>query len=263
MSEINVPFGVVLMSNGMIETGTSPEPALASTVNEISPRPKVLPGLSVVDVPGVATVSNPKRSLVAGGGGGVTIRLPPKSESATLLPTKMYELAVVDVVAFVNKTPEAPGTRSSNWKPATLKDWVLVEGLSRSSSSVPEKPGGTARTMAYFTGTTSTTREPARAGLGWPMALSSKTAAAITPSEACRRGQSASLEKRRIRIRVLIPASMVVSCLRKKTQSRHLWRIMFRRGASGCLCDPVPRGHHGHSDQVLGSFVPIRVRTAR
>src|SRR5271157_6425654 len=75
LSEIRVPFGAVLMSNGMIETGTIPEAALASTVKEISPRPKLLPGLSVVDELEVATVSNPSRSFVAGGGGGLTIRL--------------------------------------------------------------------------------------------------------------------------------------------------------------------------------------------
>jgi hypothetical protein len=47
-------------------------------------------------------VSNPCTSFVGGGGGGLTIRLPPNNESATLLPAKMYELEVVDVVAFVN-----------------------------------------------------------------------------------------------------------------------------------------------------------------
>src|SRR5271157_3751649 len=89
LSEIRVPFGAVLMSNGMLETGTVPEAALAPTVKEISPRPKLLPGFSVVNVPEVATVSNPCRSLVAGGGGGLTIRLPPNNESAVLLPAKM------------------------------------------------------------------------------------------------------------------------------------------------------------------------------
>ena len=89
LSEIKVPFGAVLMSNGMIETGTIPEAALALTVKEISPRPKLLPGFSVVNVPEVVTVSAPSRSLVAGGGGGLTSRLPPKCELAMLLPAKM------------------------------------------------------------------------------------------------------------------------------------------------------------------------------
>src|SRR5208337_1307439 len=89
LSEIRVPFGAVLMSNGMIEAGTIPEAALASTVKEISPRPKLLPGFSVVNVTGLATVSNPCRSIVGAGGGGLMIRLPPNNESAMLLPAKM------------------------------------------------------------------------------------------------------------------------------------------------------------------------------
>jgi len=89
LSEIRVPLGAVLMSNGMIETGTIPGAAFASTVKEINPRPKLSPGFSVVNVRGVATVSDPSRSFVAGGGGGLTIRLPPKNESAMLLPAEM------------------------------------------------------------------------------------------------------------------------------------------------------------------------------
>ena len=113
LSEISVPLGAVLVSNGMIEIGTTAEAAFGATVKEIRPRPKLLPGLSVVYVFGVATVSNPKRSFVAGGGGGLTIKLPPKNESATLLPAKIYVLAVVEVVAFVKRTPDPLGSREA------------------------------------------------------------------------------------------------------------------------------------------------------
>src|SRR5271157_2449057 len=207
LSEIRVPFGAVLMSNGMIEAGTIPEAALASTVKEISPRPKLLPGFSVVNVPGVATVSNPCRSLVGGGGGGLMVRLPPNNESAMLLPAKIYEPAVVDVVALVNRTPDPPGTWSSNWKPATLNDWVLVEGLSRSSSRVPAKPGGTVTFV--LAGTTSTTSKSARAVRGCPMAPSSTNAAAIAPRGESRRGRTGNLEEGRTRVRIRITARMV------------------------------------------------------
>jgi hypothetical protein len=93
----------------MIVRGTTPEAALASTVKETSASPKLWPGASVVNVWGVATVSNPCRSFVAGGGGGLTISLPPKNASATLLPAKIYELATVDVLAFVKSTPDPTG----------------------------------------------------------------------------------------------------------------------------------------------------------
>ena len=159
-------------------------------------------------------------------------RLPPKCELAMLLPAKMYDSAVVDAVALVNRTPDPPGTWSSNWKPATLNDWVLLEGLSRSSSRVPAKPGGAVTFV--LAGTTSTTREPARAVIGCPMTPSSTTAAAIAPRGVSRRGRTGNPEEGRTRVRFRITASMVVGCLRKKalvtffapndsTRSLRLW----------------------------------------
>ena len=135
----------------------------------------------------------------------------------------------MDVVALVNRTPDPLGTWSSNWKPATLNDWVLLEGLSRSSSRVPAEPAVT----FVLAGTTSTTREPARAVIGCPMAPSSTTAAAIAPRGVSRQGRTANLEEGRTRVRVRITTSMVVGCLRKKTLVTSL-HLTIQRGASGC-----------------------------
>ena len=158
-------------------------------------------------------------------------RLPPKCELAMLLPAKMYDSAVVDVVALVNRTPDPPGTWSSNWKPATLNDWVLLEGLSRSSSRVRAEPGGGDIRVGWDD---LDDQGAGRAVIGCPMAPSSTTAAAIAPRGVSRRGRTGNPEEGRTRVRFRITASMVVGCLRKKalvtffapndsTRSLRLW----------------------------------------
>ena len=217
LSEIRVPFGAVLMLNGMIETGTIPAAALASTVKEISPRPKLLPGFSVVTCRGRHGVE-PLQVARRWGWRGADDQAAPEERVGDAV-------AGEDVIGrgrggVGEQDPRPIGTWSSNWKPATLNDWVLVEGLSRSSSRVPAKPGGTVTFV--LAGTTSTTREPPRAVMGCPMAPSSTTAAAIAPRGDSRRGRTGNLEEVRTCVRVPITASMVVGCLRKKTQWRHL-----------------------------------------